>query len=594
MKHLKKYAFVSTLLLTGAVGFTACSSDSEVADVNPTFDGEAVKTQFAINVPTHGATTRMSAANTQQSGEAFLGINDLNLLSFGVQPSVNTSTAFKSKVGLSNSNTKDETTDAYRYLYSNVNIPLNTTHFVLYANRNNANTSATTTVADLFAKGILTNNLGDASVTTPASIKFTPKAVSAVSSIASAAGASDIIAALNALSAAEYNGTKWCESSDAELKTLYNNLKNVTGGSANTLKEAMKDFLSTLTGSETAPASVTDLKTQIASLAGAVLEKANATTLPQNLNLPDGVAVLEWSNAAPAVASYKTTSSTIGTVDNGLVVSDVIYPASLSYWVESPAMVSDTDLSASLATGWPTSADWKASTWTSASDFVESAVKATTRSIGVKNPLQYAVASLKTGVYCAAPSLEDNAKAKGETQDRQITVPAEGFTVTGVLIGGQPAEVGYDYYPLAAEKFEKTVYDNAVTNVVAKEETTPSTWNYTLVLDNKKADTQQKVRVAIELKNTAAEFWGADGIIPEGATFYLVGELDPTSITATGGDNMDPKRIFGQDFVTTAKFKISSLKNAYNGIPDLRATNLSIGLAVDLEWQAGLTFDIEL
>ena len=57
MVKLNKYAFVGAMLLTGAVGFTACSSDdlAEGPNPNPTFDGEAVKTQFAINIPAASA-----------------------------------------------------------------------------------------------------------------------------------------------------------------------------------------------------------------------------------------------------------------------------------------------------------------------------------------------------------------------------------------------------------------------------------------------------------------------------------------------------------------------------------------------------------
>lgn len=33
---------------------------------------------------------------------------------------------------------------------------------------------------------------------------------------------------------------------------------------------------------------------------------------------------------------------------------------------------------------------------------------------------------------------------------------------------------------------------------------------------------------------------------------------------------------------------------AYNVIPDLRTPALSIGLSVDLTWQNGLTFDVDL
>ena len=53
-------------------------------------------------------------------------------------------------------------------------------------------------------------------------------------------------------------------------------------------------------------------------------------------------------------------------------------------------------------------------------------------------------------------------------------------------------------------------------------------------------------------------------------------------------------RVFIQDYVTTANFNIKDLKNAYNCIPDLRTSGINVGLAVDLSWQTGITFDVEL
>ena len=66
--------------------------------------------------------------------------------------------------------------------------------------------------------------------------------------------------------------------------------------------------------------------------------------------------------------------------------------------------------------------------------------------------------------------------------------------------------------------------------------------------------------------------------------------------------------MFKQDYVTSANFTIQAntkdastspnqdkgLGAAYNVIPDLRTPALSIGLSVDLTWQSGLTFDVDL
>lgn len=51
--------------------------------------------------------------------------------------------------------------------------------------------------------------------------------------------------------------------------------------------------------------------------------------------------------------------------------------------------------------------------------------------------------------------------------------------------------------------------------------------------------------------------------------------------------------MFIQDYLTTATFKIgaNSLQNAFITVPDLRSTQTSLGLSVDLNWREGLCFE---
>lgn len=118
--------------------------------------------------------------------------------------------------------------------------------------------------------------------------------------------------------------------------------------------------------------------------------------------------------------------------------------------------------------------------------------------------------------------------------------------------------------------------------------------SYTLVLDNNKATTKP-IYVAVELLNkTGIDFYGADGMIPAGGKFYLIGKLDPEAATGVTGTTTTVNRVFLKDYTTKANLTIKDLKNAYNVIPDLRSTAISVGLAVNLEWQNGITFDVEI
>ena len=121
---------------------------------------------------------------------------------------------------------------------------------------------------------------------------------------------------------------------------------------------------------------------------------------------------------------------------------------------------------------------------------------------------------------------------------------------------------------------------------------------------------QPKVYVALEFQNNSGvDFFGFDNMIPNGGNFYLIGELDPTSMngpalpqwhalppydaTQYGNTGNTVPRVFIQDHMTTANFKFDtySLQHAYLTVPDLRSSSVTLGLSVDLQWSTGLTFD---
>jgi len=83
MKKIFNFAMMGAIALTGAMTFTACSSDEEMAEVNPTFDGESVKTDFSISVGDVKGATRMSNASVQAEDEElnplFQGMTDIYL-----------------------------------------------------------------------------------------------------------------------------------------------------------------------------------------------------------------------------------------------------------------------------------------------------------------------------------------------------------------------------------------------------------------------------------------------------------------------------------------------------------------------------------
>lgn len=239
-----------------------------------------------------------------------------------------------------------------------------------------------------------------------------------------------------------------------------------------------------------------------------------------------------------------------------------------------------------LSKAWPTTGG----------AFENAKVSSSTRTVALRDPVQYSVAVLQSTIKCAGTTLKDNGQSKGGLKADQDVPVNTGFPVTGILIGGQPESVDWKYEPAATgESFANTIYDKEMNGapMYAKNEANASNANYTLVFDNKNA-TNKVVFVTIELENNSGiDFYGQDGIIPKDAKFYLVGELKPDATEGVTNPN-SVDRVFVQDHITKANFNITNLKNAYNCIPDLRTSGINVGLAVDLSWQDGIKFDVEL
>ncbi len=300
-------------------------------------------------------------------------------------------------------------------------------------------------------------------------------------------------------------------------------------------------------------------------------------------------------------------------------VESYYYPAELLYFGNSPIRVSNNEHKPNSypdgVANWDNDSQW-------AADWVkDSHVVSTTQSVAMKNDINYGTSLLKATVSYGAATLKDNNHAiqKGKDNtigdndepDKQITVKDNSFKLVGLVISGQPKQVGWDFLPKSGSDYGY-VYDFAITGggVIPKEGT--SVPNYTLVFDNYNAASaadgkdQDKVYVALELINNSGEdFFGEHNIISDGGTFYLIGELNlegkmtPTWPTFhplppynADGSSMKTPRVFMQDYMTSANFVIgeNSLKHAYMTVPDLRYSSLTLGLSVDIQWSTGIDF----
>lgn len=609
MKKVKFFGLAGIILLASGAGFSSCSSDSADPTGGTGVAGQVVKTQFAINIPYGNNSsanqakkvTRMTANMTQQNNH-FRGISGIVLLTFDGDP---TTASITDATGIINIGTDGNAyaQDDYRRLYRDIEIPVGTSYIAFYgkATKNGESSFKTGEITDEGTSGKTLANI---------SHKLTP--IKSDADFKTDVDAQAIIGALNDIANAKVNdnGTDYTWANidnastslswltDHEKKFLANRYKAFIGlkaGSKTSVKACIESLMEALAG-ETPEAGVPDTKKLTAEIYKKCQEALNTINnlreFPRNLNLPDGVAALSW-NTGESKFAYNNPGNDLFSTGNTINYKKICYPAELSYFVNTKTMVSDKDMSS--LSDFPEYNDWTQNTetgWTAKTNFEEKAVVNSTKTVGLKDPVQYSVAVLKSTVKCDAAKLDDNAKQAGKLEaDQQITVPTDGFPVTGILIGGQPESVDWKYEP-TTEAFANTIYDQNMNGTITAG-TTASTPNYTLVFDNKSTD-KKPVFVTIELENNSGmDFYGNDGIILNGAKFYLVGKLDPDATTGTTNPN-NVDRVFVQDHITKANFNITNLRGAYNCIPDLRTSGINVGLAVDLSWQDGIKFDVNL
>ena len=601
MKKLNSFFLMGSVALAGLGVMSSCSSDDLGTDSTNITDNKAVKTQFALNIPRANGGTRMSAENTQgESSSTFLGMEDIKLYSFSEEPGAgktSTSLIELAKLGIS-----EISSTTSSKIYNDVAIPVGTTHFLFYGHAPQG-TEEVTNAAN-FTKGVLTFTSNDAVDNIKAKL-VQLKGTDETSETA-------LKNLLNGVITVE----KWkTQPAETELCKLYNQFTKLKAGSANSIRLALQSLYnnvgsivsSTDEGTKTIAKAI---RSKIEESFSANIQPDNSYTLvykptfkgnknyPNNINLPDGAVQVTFDEPSSEF-SYNSNSSLTGL--NGLDASNICFPSSIYYFCSSDLAATADELKA-----WPqTTAKWTSGSdapWLNADGQTlkkgwTEEVLATTRSIAMRQNINYGVASLKTTVKCDKARLDDNKKLAlaDVIHNKEFTgfvdVPAGGFKVTGLLIGGQPTEVGFNFLPKKPSEFTYTIYDKV--NIKAK--TNGSNANYTIVLPNDKGreeTTQEKVNVAIELTNdSGTDFRGTDGIVPNGGKFYLVGKLEPKPNGLAGVEN---PAVFMSDYQTTLSLNIKSLAGAYNTIPDLRSTKLQFGMSVDLEWQQGLQFDIDI
>ena len=630
MKKNFKYAFMSAIAFVGAVSFSACSSSDEIVD-NPNYNPETntVKTQIALNIAPSESHTRMATTTVQESG-TFRGMTGVNLISFTGTPA---DAALADNGFFPLGDITGITAEASSKVYTK-DIPVGTKNFLFYGKA-----SDLASKTDM-AQGKLDYHVGTISETNyikPSDIYFSLSPIVTESDLTNGSSKPEDtwLSYLNGISSVD----DWSTSSSSALRNAYTTFTTFTPGTrqgsaqailrtvqdlykavatiyeAGTLPEADKtiakaimDKINKTPVSVTKAGSAADIYTSEATVAFADAN-ADISKFPKNFQVPSGTAALSCSSGN---FSYVNTGTNVLGQSLNTAITSICYPAELTYFCNSPLRATDKDKKSTdyekTVTDWNTEAKW--------TDWTDSEVKLSTHAVAMQYNVRYGVALLKSTFKVAAGNYYDNAKTitNNEKSNQQISIGDGSFKITGIIINGQPSKSDYQYLKASDGNFNQNVYDFISEEGTAIGTSEPFVTNYTLLMDNyTTGGTQQAVTVALELiNNTGSDFYGKTGIIGAGQTFYLLGTLTPeagdwTAANAGVGYPVSlTKRVFAQDFLTEAIFTLnkgkdaaedtgdSFLKDAYSVIPDLRSTQMTFGLSVDLIWKTGLIFNVNI
>lgn len=491
--YAKNFAYGAAALLVGAVGLTGCSSDDELTNVNPTYDGESVKTQFAINIPVAGKQgTRVSQAIVQgQDDPEFRGMSNIKLIPFSGDPATNSNFTSDAIVldDITNGTGGQNDLKGSAKFYTDISVPVGTNRFLFYSEATRSGDTSdkangSITAPKDFTDGDLLNGL-----TSLSNLKFTLTGIYQEANSTTNQKLQGYLAGILSQVTASLSSQA---TGNATLELALTNLKNLKVGSSDAILAVMQDLYDIVkTGGSGANSTVeSSIKTYFNDNdANGVLSYktdatgyvTNADNYPGCLGIPDGAAQVEYKTDAFEYTSLNSSDFATYT-----------YPAALYYFVNSTVGASDQTHGDSW-NGNSTS-DW--STFVSNTYYPNNAVSASTQSIVLKSPIQYAVSQLVYNVKFASTS--------GELKDNQginRAIGTENFKLKGILIGGQK---GVDYkFEQDADADAKTIYDPLAMETAIT--TTKSTDFYSLALQTAKRQSQsgnqETVNIALEFVN---------------------------------------------------------------------------------------------
>lgn len=557
---MKKGLLWSGSLLMAAVMFSACSNE-EKEPVQISGEGDAVKTSFTFSVP-RASVKRSTSADVQADG-SFKGLTILGLYPFTnltddyVAESSTATGAVQllgQKLGTSEGNATKTFTD--------VALPTGDIAFLFYGQEDVAagkvalsqSTGAVYTPADITFS--LNNILADA--TNDAAFKTLFEAIEGLNTVLDA----QIDAASDPLK--------------AELTALKTDWHKFTSASNANLGLAFTFLTDAVAALEEGDAK-TALSEQVTKMTGAL-----AADYPYGL--PEGTFALKEGEVR--LSGDEATG-----LDNIIATAKARYmkPAALTYYVNAyPVDYSSTN---AAALQWDKTAGTINATGSGISADRTQISPATTK-IALNKTINYGVGRLDVApVFIATGGVMETANDP-DGKMTPVSVNNNSFELTGVLVGNLPTTLDWELNPsgeFGATVFDTEVEKSAVSVFANAASATYDKCSYIILPATTGLKALSKnVTIALQFKNNGAQFYGKDGIIPAGGTFYIAGQLSQNGAAVVEKDAIE------KDFYTTAKLRIVTLKNATNTVPDIVNPTLELSMYVDLEWQEGVIFDQEL
>ena len=565
---MRKSSLVIVIMLSAWLLMAGCNADEGLQQ-----EGKPVVVDLALTVSNATQeTTRMAAADVQADGN-YRGISMTRIVPFNVHGKI-TVDDMPTWYQISNVRTDYLRTDKF-YLYTGCMIMEGAASFLTYgrAPQGSLTKAANGSVIETFPLNMA-----------PKDIRFSLEPIATPTEHPTATALANY---MTSIATAKGNAIAWKDAPSNVLKTMFLNFVNqieaVSGGnilpgsSANiyTYTQNLKSVLNGLTltnGDDIA-------------IRTAIIEKiddlynTNWDGFPASIGLPDGAAVIRWNGTSFTPQISYTSLADI----NG--VNRFTYPAEIYYYGNSRIATSNIDDRQEVYEN-ENNKEWD-EVLTSGYEYQDNAtVTHNTRSIAIKEPMQYGVARLQVKLLPTTSTLKD-------AKNNSVTImEKKSFPLTGIIVGGQ-MPVGFDFspttsYPVYSESAMMYIYDSQVkTSGTSGDEyfylsayENPKMTN-TLVLQSYD---HKIVPIVLEFINDSdKDFVGLDGIVYRGTKFYLVAEIDPEQFKD------DPRtdirdRVFTQDFTTTLNMRVTGLSKAYNVVPNLLSPRLELGIELVSQW----------